>query len=143
MVTPRQHYATSLPIRTCPRLPALSLCPYHHPELQHGYHRGGLAVKRLPDPDVCSRGWGHCTGRLPWVCGQGRHGERGRWGWLYFGIGLFLFFFLSFLWFYGLLTGSRLSSCYERRSLADLLQRFLSGAPGGKGSPAGLLCWTG
>lgn len=36
----------------------------------------------------------------------------------------FYFFSPSFLWFYGLLTGSRLSSGYERGSLADLLQRF-------------------
>lgn len=36
----------------------------------------------------------------------------------------FLLFFPSFLWFYGLLTGSRLSSDYERESLADLFQRF-------------------
>lgn len=35
-----------------------------------------------------------------------------------------LFFFPPFLWFYGLLTGSRLSSGDERGSLADLLQRF-------------------
>lgn len=56
------------------------------------------------------------------MCGQWRHGERRRWGWLCFGIGLFSFFSLSFLWFYGLLTGSRLSSGYERRSLADFCQ---------------------
>lgn len=39
----------------------------------------------------------------------------------------FYFFSPSFLWFYGLLTGSRLSSGYERGSLADLLQRFWQG----------------
>lgn len=33
----------------------------------------------------------------------------------------------SFLWFYGLLTGSRLSSGYERRSPADPLQGFWQG----------------
>lgn len=40
MVTPRWHHAAHLPIQTCPCLPALFVCLYHHPVLQHGYHRG-------------------------------------------------------------------------------------------------------
>lgn len=28
-------------------------------------------------------------------------------------------------------------------AMRDLLQRFLTESPGGEGSPAGLLCWTG
>lgn len=79
-----------------------------------------------------SIGWGRCTGRMHWVCGQWSHGERRRGGWLCFGIehrGPFSFFPPSFLWFYGLLTGSRLSSGYERgisgRSVAEILTRGL------------------
>lgn len=54
-------------------LPALLLCLYYC------YHRalrqGCPTVKWLPDPFVWSQGWGHCTGRMHWVCGQWRHGE--------------------------------------------------------------------
>lgn len=81
-------------------------------------------------------GWRHHTGGCPgWVCvdsgSMGR--DEGEGGCILASATTIFFFPLpppqtpSFLWFYGLLTGSRLSSGYERRSLADLLQRFWQG----------------
>lgn len=126
---------TSMAPRSSPTDPDLPLSscfvrlPIPPPSTPAWLPQGCPAIKWLPDPVVFNRGWGHCTGRMPWVCGQWRHGERGREEWLYFGIDteVFSLFSPSFLWFYGLLTSSRLSSGHERRSLADLLQRFWQG----------------
>lgn len=63
------------------RLPILPPCtPARFPQ-------GCPTIKWLPDPFACSGGWGRCTGRMHWVCGQWSHGERRRGGRLYFGIG--------------------------------------------------------
>lgn len=90
--------------------------------------QGCPTVKWLPDLFVCSRGWGRCMWRMHRVCGQWRHWESREGRVVVFWHRIprpFHFFPPSFLWFYGLLTGSRLSSGYKRGSLADLLQRFL------------------
>lgn len=104
------------------RLPLLPPCtPARLPQ-------GCPTVKWLPDLFVCSRGWGRCMWRMHRVCGQWRHWESREGRVVVFWHRIprpFHFFPPSFLWFYGLLTGSRLSSGYKRGSLADLLQRFL------------------
>lgn len=72
-----------------PRLPALSVS-YYRPALQHGCRVPGF-LSRLS----AAEGGGRSTRRMHWVCGQWRHGERGREGRLYFGIGYrgpFIFF---------------------------------------------------
>lgn len=106
----------------------------HHPGLQASYYSG---ASWLPGLFVCSCGWGCSVGRMHRVCGHWRHGEKGRGGhssWiLALNTKVLLLFSLFLLWFYGLLTGSRLSSGYER-GFGRTATENLTGTLGGKGS---------
>lgn len=56
---------------------AFFLIRAHHPGLQASYYSG---ASWLPGLFVCSCGWGCSVGRMHWVCGHWRHGEKGRGG---------------------------------------------------------------
>ncbi len=101
-----------------------------------GVPRGQMALTHLSPRKGGGAAQGGCTGCVD-SGGMGREGGEGGCilAWNSEALSLFS---PSFLWFYGLLTGSRLSSGYER-SVAEIL----TGSPGGEGSPAGLLCRTG
>lgn len=62
---------SDLPLTSCFACPPIP--PPNAPAL---FPQRCPAVKRLRDPVVCNVGWRHCIERMPWVCGQRRHGEK-------------------------------------------------------------------
>lgn len=127
MVTPRRHPAAHLTLSISSFFPALShVCLYYRPALRRGFHRGAPPSNGFLTHSLVAEGGGAARGGCTGCVDSGVMGREGGEG------GCILasdtealsLFFPSFLWFYGLLTGSRLSSGYERGSLADLLQRF-------------------
>lgn len=77
MVTPRWHHAAHLPIQTCPCLPALFVCLYHHPVLQHGYHRGARPSNGFLTQLSLTEGGGSAQGGCPGCVDSGGMGREG------------------------------------------------------------------
>lgn len=136
-VTPQPQHLFHLPRR--PHF-VLFVCLTPHPVLHNGFQCG--ADKRLPDPVAHRWGRRHCAGWCPGcACGEWKHGrDEGEGGCILASDTKippqpppscgFMAYLPVVIWLWVEISG---------RSVAEIL----TGAPGEKGFPAGLLCWTG